>query len=119
MVTLSSNSDAISSVSTGRSDAYAATSLTAGNLANKSDKVESVSEFEDPVIDGEPVRSWGAFVFPKGSEDLRDAVNKALAEYKKTDEWAETLKSYGFSDADLKGSMQRTTEELCAESTAG
>jgi polar amino acid transport system substrate-binding protein len=119
MVTLSSNSDAISSVSTGRSDAYAATSLTAGNLASKSDKVESVSGFEDPVIEGEPVRSWGAFVFPQGAEDLRDAVNKELAGYKQTDEWADTLSGYGFSDADLKGSTTRTTEDLCAESIAG
>ncbi len=119
MVTLSSNSDAISSVSTGRSDAYAATSLTAGNLASKSDKVESVSGFEDPVISGEPVRSWGGFVFPQGAEDLRDAVNKELAAYKETDDWADTLMGYGFSDADVKGSMQRTTEDLCAKSIAG
>lgn len=115
MVTLSSNSDAISSVSSGRSDAYAATSLTAGNLASKSDKVESVSGFKDPVIDGNPVRSWGGFVFAKGSESLRDAVNKELAAYKKTDDWGATLMSYGFSDADLKGSMERTTKELCSE----
>ncbi len=119
MVTLSSNADAISSVSTGRSDAYAATSLTAGNLASKSDKVESVSGFEDPIIAGEPVRSWGAFVFPQGAEDLRDAVNKELATYKETDEWANTLSGYGFSDADLKGSTTKTTEDLCKESIAG
>ena len=43
MVTLSANSDAISNVSTGRADAYAATSLTVANLAEKSDKVESWS----------------------------------------------------------------------------
>lgn len=118
MVTLSSNSDAISSVSTGRSDAYAATSLTAGNLAAKSDKVEVASDFVDPVINDEPVRSWGAFVFPQGAEDLRDAVNEVLLAYKETDEWAETLMGYGFSEADVKGSPQRTMEELCAESTA-
>lgn len=118
MVTLSSNSDAISSVSTGRSDAYAATSLTAGNLAAKSDKVEVAGDFVDPVINDEPVRSWGAFVFPKGAEDLRDAVNTELLAYKETDEWAETLMGYGFSEADVKGSSQRTMEQLCAESTA-
>lgn len=119
MVTLSSNSDAISSVSTGRSDAYAATSLTAGELADKSDDVEVAGDFVDPVINGEPVRSWGAFVFPQGAEDLRDAVNTELAAYKETDEWAETLMGYGFSQADVDGSKQRTMEQLCAESTAG
>ena len=119
MVTMSSNSDAISSVSTGRSDAYAATSLTVGNLASKSDKVESAGNFTDPVIDGKPVRSWGAFVFPQGSEDLRDAVNKELATFKETDEWAKILTGYGFSEADVKDSTDRTMEQLCAESTAG
>lgn len=119
MVTLSSNSDAISNVSTGRSDAYAATSLTAGNLASKSDKVEVAGDFVDPVINGEPVRSWGAFVFPQGAEDLRDAVNEVLLSYKETDEWAETLMGYGFSEADVVNSPKRTMEELCAESTAG
>lgn len=119
MVTLSSNSDAISSVSTGRSDAYAATSLTVGDLATKSDKVEAASNFIDPIINGNPVRSWGAFVFAQGNEDLRDAVNNELAAFKKTDAWANILTGYGFSDTDLKESSERATEQLCAESTAG
>ncbi|TQS73620.1 ectoine/hydroxyectoine ABC transporter substrate-binding protein EhuB [Rhodobacteraceae bacterium] len=114
MVTLSANSDAISNVSTGRADAYAATSLTVANLAEKSDKVESAGQFVDPVIDGAPVRSWGGFTFAQGSEDLRDAVNGALAEYKSTDEWAQTLTGYGFSDADVTGSSTRSTQDLCA-----
>lgn len=118
MVTISSNADAISSVSTGRSNAYAATSLTASNLASQSDAVETVDEFEDPVIDGEPVRSWGAFTFPADSTELRDAVNGVLTEYKQTDEWSQTLMDYGFSQSDVKASPQRTTEQLCGESTA-
>ena len=40
LVTLASNADAISTVSTGRADAYAATSLTASGLAGQSDAVE-------------------------------------------------------------------------------
>lgn len=114
MVTIAANSDAASNVATGRADAYAATSLTVGDLAEKSNGVEAASGFADPVIDGQPVRSWGGFTFAQGSEDLRDAVNEVLAAYKQTPEWAETLAGYGFSDADLEGSTQRTTEELCA-----
>lgn len=116
MVTISSNADAISTVSTGRADAYAATSLTAGNLADQSDAVEVASEFSDPVIEGEPVRSWGAFTFAQGSEDLRDAVNEELTAFKQTDEWAEILRGYGFAQSDIDGSFERTTEELCADS---
>ena len=116
MVTISSNADAISNVATGRADAYAATSLTASNLAEQSDRVELASGFEDPIIEGEPVRSWGGFTFPQGSEDLRDAVNEELAAFKQTDEWADIISGYGFSDTDIAQSTERTTEELCAES---
>ncbi|HBM61564.1 MAG TPA: ectoine/hydroxyectoine ABC transporter substrate-binding protein EhuB [Citreicella sp.] len=114
MVTLAANSDAISNVSTGRADAYAATSLTVASLADKSDQVEGAAEFTDPVIGGEPVRSWGAFTFAEGSESLRDAVNEELTAFKETEEWAEILTSYGFSDADVQGSGTRATEDLCA-----
>lgn len=114
LVTIAANADAISTVSTGRADAYAATSLTASGLAAQNDGVEVAGEFVDPVIDGEEVRSWGGFTFASGNEELRDAVNGALAEYKQTAEWAETLTGYGFTQSDVDGSGQRTTEELCA-----
>src|SRR3546814_4533481 len=58
MVTISNNADAISTVSTGRASAYAATSLTVSQLAGKSKKVEPAANFTDPVINGAPARSW-------------------------------------------------------------
>lgn len=115
LVTIASNADAISTVSTGRADAYAATGLTASELAGQSDAVEVAEGFTDPVIDGEEQRSWGGFVFAEGSEDLRDAVNGALAEFKQTDAWVETVSGYGFTDADIDRSFDMTTAELCGE----
>lgn len=114
MITISNNADAISTVSTGRADAYAATSLTVSELASKSNSVEAAADFSDPVIDGQPVRSWGAFTFAQGSEDFRDAVNGVLAEFKQTGTWEETLARYGFSPTDAKESFAKTTEQLCA-----
>lgn len=114
MVTIASNADAISTVATGRAAAYAATGLTAAQLAAKSDKVQTVQDFKDPVIDGKTVRSWCGFVFAKDSKGLRDAVNKVLVKYKKTDAWKKDLKSYGFTDADLKASFEKTTAQLCS-----
>lgn len=114
LVTISANADAISTVATGRADAYAATGLTAAELAKQSDKVELAMPFKDPVINGETVRSWGAFTFAKGSEDLRDAINKELAEFKKTQEWKDILSRYGFSELDQSASMTKTTADLCA-----
>lgn len=114
LVTIAANADAISTVSTGRADAYAATSLTASGLADQSEGVEVAGDFADPVINGEEVRSWGGFTFAMGNEDLRDAVNGALADHKQTAGWSETLMGYGFTQADVDGSTARTTEELCA-----
>src|SRR3546814_21042855 len=74
MVTISSNADAISTVSTGRAAGYAATSLTVGQLASKSDKVEVAANFKDPVVDGKDVSSWGGFTFSNDSKSFRDAV---------------------------------------------
>lgn len=114
MVTISNNADAISTVSTGRASAYAATSPTVGELAGKSDKVEAAKDFTDPVIDGQPVRSWGAFTFTQESKDLRDAVSAELGKYKQTAEWKKTMSDYGFSTEDAKASSTKTTEQLCA-----
>jgi polar amino acid transport system substrate-binding protein len=115
IVTIASNADAISTVSTGRADAYAATGLTASELAGKSDKVEIVKDFKDPVIDGKEARSWGGFNFNSDSKDLRDAFNKELEAFKKTDDWKKIMTSYGFTPADIQGSMAKTTEQLCGE----
>jgi polar amino acid transport system substrate-binding protein len=114
IVTIASNADAISTVSTGRAEAYAATGLTASELAGKSDAVELAADFTDPVIDGVEARSWGGFNFNKDSTDLRDAFDAALAEFKKTDEWSGILKSYGFTPEDIEKSTAHTTEELCS-----
>ena len=114
MVTISNNADAISTVSTGRADAYAATSLTVSELAGRSDAVEAAADFTDPVIDGEAVRSWGGFTFAQGSEDFRDAVNAELAKFKETEAWHDTMAQYGFSPTDAKESFTKTTEQLCA-----
>ena len=114
IVTIASNADAISTVSTERAAAYAATGLTASELAGKSDQVELAADFQDPEIDGKEVRSWGAFNFNSESTEFRDAFNAALAEFKQTDEWSAILESYGFTPEDIEHSSAHTTEELCA-----
>jgi polar amino acid transport system substrate-binding protein len=114
IVTIAANSDAISTVSTGRADAYAATGLTASELAAKSDKVAIVEDFKDPVVDGKEVRSWGGFNFNSDSKDLVEAFNKELEAFKKTDDWKKILTSYGFTPADIEGSSAKTTKDLCA-----
>ncbi len=113
IVTIAANADAISTVATGRADAYAATGLTASNLAKKSDKVELAPDFVDPVVDGKEARSWGGFNFNSDSQALRDAFNAELVKFKKTDAWKKILSDYGFTPADIAGSTAKTTAELC------
>lgn len=115
MVTIANNSDAISIVSTGRADAYAATGQTAAGLASQSKKVDVAAEFEDPVINGEVVRSWGAYTFAQGSDDFRDAFNAELTKFKQTSEWVDILERNGFVQHDREESFTKTTQELCAE----
>lgn len=113
MVTISSNADAISTVAAGRASAYAATSVTTAALADKSAKVEVARNFSDPLVNAEPVRSWGAFAFAQGSEGFRDAVNAELEKFKKTQGWAKTMNHYGFSVADKEASFKKSTAALC------
>lgn len=113
LVTIATNSDAISTVATGRADAYAATGQTAAGLAGQSNKVEVVEDFTDPVINGETVRSWGGFTFSQGSDALRDAVSEELARFKQTPEWAEIMERNGFVAHDREESFKKTTQELC------
>jgi len=114
MVMIQTNADAISTVATGRADAYAATGLTAANLAKKNDKVELADPFKDPVIDGKEIRSWGSFTFNEGSDDFRLAFSKELKKFKKTEEWRNILEKNGFTPSDIEGSFKHTTEELCS-----
>jgi polar amino acid transport system substrate-binding protein len=113
MVMINNNADAISTVATGRADAYAATGLTAKNLADKSDKVTLAEPFNDPVINGKEIRSWGGFTFNKGSDDFRKAFSEELKKFKQTDEWKNILEKHGFTEADIKGSFKHTAAELC------
>lgn len=114
LVMIPNNTDALSAVATGRVDAYAATGLTAARLADNSDRVELASPFEDPVIDGEVVRSWGGFTFNKGSEQLRDAFDEELAQFHQTEEYREILTKHGLTDQDIDAALTANTADLCA-----
>lgn len=115
IVTIQDNVNAIDAITSGEADAYAATSLTVSGLADRSNDVEVVFSFVDPVVDGDEVRSWGGFAFAKDSKDLRDAFNEVLVPYKYTREWEKTLRRYGFSKLDVLNSFKYDTGQLCDE----
>ncbi len=113
IVAIPANTDALSAVTTGRIDAYAGTGLTVDRLAKKSDKVEPVAPFTDPVVNGKPVRSWGGFTFNKDNTAFRDAFDKALAAFQQTPQYEQILTGYGLSKTDVQEALNKTTQELC------
>lgn len=112
VVYIKDNADALATVRN-RADAYAATELTVFNLASKRKAVEQAEPFTDPVVNGKPVRDYGAFAFRKEDKDLVAAFDKALAAFQKTDDYKEILKRYGLSQKSIDAVSGANIERLC------
>jgi polar amino acid transport system substrate-binding protein len=114
IVMIQANADALSTIQTGRADAYAATELTVAKLAQGGTNVEQAAPFTDPVINGKSVRSYGGFDFRPEDKDLYKAFNTALVAFKKTDDYKKILMSYGLSEESVEAARTKSTEDLCA-----
>ncbi len=114
IVMIQANADALSTIQTGRADAYAATELTVAKLVQGSTNVEHAEPFTDPVINGKSVRSYGGFDFRPEDKDLYKAFNTALEAFKKTDDYKKILMSYGLSAESVEAARTKSTEDLCA-----
>ncbi len=104
---------ALEGLRAGRVDAYAGTALTVQDLLNKSggDKLERADPFEDPVIDGEVMRGYGAYVLRQEDIALEAAINERLAEFIGSAEHRETVAPFNFTEQELPG--DKTAAELC------
>lgn len=104
---------ALEGVASGRADAYAGTSLTVADLLAKSrsEALERAEPFSDPVIDGESVRGYGAFVVRPDDVELLAALDRELDAFLGTPEHLELVRPFGFGDATLPGNV--TAQELC------
>src|SRR5690606_35868383 len=105
IVPLNANADAPSALTAGRIDAYAATGLTVAGLAAASDRIEAAEPFEDPVVNGEVVRSYGAFTFAQNDQEFLDAFNEALAAFHETQEYRDILMSHGLTEQDIDAAV--------------
>jgi polar amino acid transport system substrate-binding protein len=105
---------AVAGVAAGRVDAFAGTSLTVGDLLAKaaSDELERAEPFEDPVVDGRPVRGFGAFGFRKSDRRFAEAFDGILRELVGSARHLELVAPFGFARDDLPP-PEVTTEELC------
>lgn len=112
VVTVPDQPSAISALQSGRADVITMTgpSLQAVLDSAKDSEIERVMDFEQPIIDGESVRGYGAAVFRKADDELREAFNLELQRIKESGELLEILESFGFTEQELPGDI--TTEEL-------
>lgn len=114
IVLIQANADALSTIQTGRADAYAATELTVSQLVKSGGTgVEQAEPFSDPVIKGKPARSYGGFDFRTDDKDLYDAFNKALVAFKTTDDYKKILISNGLSPESVEAARSKKMEDLC------
>ncbi len=113
IVIIPNNADGLSTVETGRADAYAATELTVARIAAGRPSVAVAAPFADPVVNGKPARSYGGFDFRQADKDLSQAFNAALASFKKTPRWRRILLSHGLSEESVAAAERATTAQLC------
>lgn len=111
IVVFPDNFSGLAGVQSGRIDAFAGTSLTIAKLSRKGHGVEMVMKFRDPVINNKKVRGYGAFGFRKNDKKLQKRFNEILNSFLGTARHIKMVKKYGFTRANLPGSV--TTEELC------
>lgn len=107
---------ALAGVQVERADAYGATSLTINNLLGKLHEkggLEKAMPFSDPLIQGKPVRGYGAYAFRKDDQDFADAFNAQLAGFLGTGEHRKLVAPFGFTSQELPQGM--TAEHLCAD----
>jgi polar amino acid transport system substrate-binding protein len=97
-----------------RIDVFTGTSLTMREISGRTNGVEFVEDFEQPVIDGETVISYGAAAFRIADADFRDAYNEVLNGLKADGRLATIIEPFGFGATELPGDM--TSAEFCGAS---
>ncbi|MGO4889254.1 ectoine/hydroxyectoine ABC transporter substrate-binding protein EhuB [Anaerobacillus sp. MEB173] len=106
---------AVSALLAGRVDAITMTgpSLEAMLESAGSNEIERVTDFEQPIIDGEPTQGFGASAFRLDDTDFRDAFNAELQKLKDSGELLDVISPFGFSENELPGEM--TATQLCQQ----
>jgi len=103
IVTVPDIASFLSAVQAGRADAMTATAPAIRSTIEQADApdIEIVEDFEQPVIDGEPVEDYGATVFRETDQDFIDAWNEELRALEESGELLEIYEEYGFTEENL------------------
>lgn len=109
-VTVPNFAAAVATVKAGRASGAAFTSLTAQDLAGKSDGIERATPFTFEHK-GKKYKGEGSFGFRLADTSLRDAVNGELAKFLGTPEHLTMVTAFGFDASNLP---EKTAAEHCA-----
>ena len=107
MFTFPDPMSALAGVQAGRIDAFAGTSLTIQDIlakANSSD-IQRAIPFSDPIVDGKPIRGYGAFGFRKEDIELVKLFNKHLDGFIGTPQHLELVQPFNFTANELPGDV--------------
>ncbi|MGN7387607.1 ectoine/hydroxyectoine ABC transporter substrate-binding protein EhuB [Sporosarcina sp. SAFN-015] len=101
-------------VSSGRAHATTGTEMTIKMALESADqeKLEFVSDFVQPEIEGVP--SYGAAAFRIDDDELREAYNAELKKLKESGKIAELIEPYGFTEEMNVVDPALTTESICS-----
>ncbi len=114
IVTLDTQDNMLRAVTDGRVYCAALTDISLKDVLKKNaGAAAEVTPGFDPIKDGQPVISAGAFVFRKDDNPLREAFNAELKKLHDSGEWTRIVTPFGFSEANLP-KPDVTTEKLCA-----
>ena len=98
LVVFPDNASAVAGLRAGRCQAVAMTSLTIRDLLRRGadSDLAAATPFTEPVIDGKPIRGYGAFAFPLADPELSKAFNEELRKFLGTPEHAQLVEPFGF-----------------------
>lgn len=113
IVVVNDQPTAVATLLAGRADAVTMTGPALQGVLDtlQNPDVERVMDFEQPIIDGQSVRGYGAAAFRPEDTDFVEAYNQELERLKASGELLEILQRFGFTEAELPGDV--TAGQLC------
>ncbi|KAB8145882.1 ectoine/hydroxyectoine ABC transporter substrate-binding protein EhuB [Chloroflexia bacterium SDU3-3] len=106
----------LAAVLSGRADALALTSVSLKAFASGNPQVELAAPFTPPMLQGVPVRGYGAFGVRTGDTPLRNALDAQLASFIGSQQHLTMVAPFGFTHEDLPASSSAHLLDQCAPS---
>lgn len=112
IVTVPDMPAALAALEAGRVDVITATGPSLQNTLDAANNsgFERVTDFKQPIVDGESAKGYGATAFRNEDTDFVEAFNKELKELQDSGELLEIIQEFGFTEEELPGDV--TLEEV-------